>query len=210
MTAVTRKAIRDAWQERARSVFVVISITAGVAALLAFLGSYAILTRELNRGYLATNPASAILHTDFVDERTLAGALADPEVGAAQARRIVFGRIKTGPAQWRTLALFVTPNYGDIHLNKFVREEGAWPPATGDVLIERDAFKVAGTKIGDTITFRTDDGRSHTLRVSGRVHDVGQPQARMENSVYGYITVDTLAQTHREADSRPAPDSSQK
>jgi putative ABC transport system permease protein len=194
MTAISRKALRDVWQEWTRSVFVVISITTGVAALLAFLGSYAILTRELNHGYLATRPASAILHTDSVDKHMLTSVLADPEVGGAQARRIVLGRIKTGPAQWRNLALFVIPNFGDIRLNKFVRDGGAWPPATGEVLIERDAFQVAHVRISDTITFRTDDGQSHTLRVSGRVHDVGQAQARMENSVYGYITVDTLAQ----------------
>jgi putative ABC transport system permease protein len=193
MTAMARKALRDAWQERTRSALVVVTIALGVAALLALLGTYAILTRELNRGYLATNPASAILHTDSVDEHTVSTVLADPEVGAAEARCIIFGRIKTGPAQWRNLALFVIPNYGDMRLNKFVPEQGAWPPAPGDVLIERDAFRVARAGIGDTITFRIADGAPQTLRVSGRVHDVGQPQARMENSVYGYITVDTVA-----------------
>jgi putative ABC transport system permease protein len=193
MTVSAQKAFRDAWQERTRSVLVIFTITIGVAALLAFLGSYAILTRELDRGYLATNPASAILHTDSVDEHMLASALADPEVGIAQARRTVFGRIKVGPGQWRNLALFVIPNFGDIRLNKFVPEEGAWPPATGEVLIERDAFQVARTRIGELISFRVAGGQSHTLRVSGRVHDVGQAQARMENSVYGYITTDTLA-----------------
>jgi putative ABC transport system permease protein len=194
MTASARKALRDAWQERTRSVFVIVTIATGVAALLALLGSYAILTRELNRGYLATNPAPAILHTDSVDEHMLASVLADPEIRAAEARRTVFGRIKTGPAQWRNLALFVIPNYGDMRLNKFVQEEGAWPPATGEVLIERDALLVTRARIGDTITLRTADGLFHTLRVSGRVHDVGQPQARMENSVYGYINVYTLAE----------------
>ena len=32
-----------------------------------------------------------------------------------------------------------------------------------------------------------------TLRVTGSVHDVGQAQARMENVVYGYVTLETLA-----------------
>ena len=79
-----------------------------------------------------------------------------------------------------------------MRLNKFVPEQGAWPPATGDVLIERDAFHVLRAGIGDTIIFRLADAPPQTLRVSGRVHDAGQPQARMENTVYGYITVDTL------------------
>ena len=61
------------------------------------------------------------------------------------------------------------------------------------MLIERDAFRVARAKIGDTMTIRIGQGKEQTLRVSGGVHDVGQPQARMENSVYGYITLDTLA-----------------
>ena len=193
MTAVSRKAFRDAWSERTRSIFVVASITAGVAAVLALLGTYAILTRELNRGYLATNPASAILHTDGVDQRMLDAAAADPDVGVAQARRDVSGRIKTGPGRWHNLLLVVVPNYQDIRLNKFLPEQGAWPPATGEVLIERDAFQVARARVGDVITVRTEHGTQRTLRVSGGVHDVGQAQARMEKSVYGYITTDTLA-----------------
>ena len=194
MTAASRKSFRDAWRERTRSAFVIAAIALGVAAFLALLASYAILTRELNRGYLATNPASAILHTDAVDEHMLASVLADAEVGAAEARRIVSGRFKVGPVQWRNLMLFVVHDYGDIRLNKLMPELGAWPPATGEMLIERDAFQVARAKIGAIATVRTADGQDHTLRVSGRVHDVGQPQARMENSVYGYIALPTLVQ----------------
>ncbi len=194
MTTISRKAFRDAWHERTQSAFVIASIAAGVTAVLALLGSYAVLTRELDRGYLATNPASAILHTEAVDKRMLAAVLTDPEVRTAEARRALFGRIKTGPAQWRNLLLFAIPNYQDIRLNKFVSEQGAWPPATGDMLIERDALHVARVGIGDVVTVRTDHGQPRPLRVSGRVHDVGQPQARMENSVYGYITVATLAE----------------
>ena len=194
MTAAIRKSIHDTWRERARSGFVIAAIALGIAAFLALLASYAILTRELKRGYLATNPASAVLHTDAVDEHMLADVRADPEVGAAGARRMVFGRIKVGPAQWRNLLLIVVRDYDDIRLNKMTPEQGAWPPKTGEMLIERDAVQVAHAKIGDTVMVRTDDRQYHTLRVSGRVHDVGQAQARMENAVYGYITLATLEQ----------------
>lgn len=160
---------------------------------MTLLGGYAILTREVNREYIATNPASAILHIDSIDQQMLTTALSDSDLEAAQSRRMIWGRIKTGPAQWHSLLLFVIPNYRDICVSKFAPEQGAWPPATGDVLIERDAFSVAHARIGDIVTLRIDNGPRHTLRVSGRVHDVGQAQARMENTVYGYITVDTLA-----------------
>ncbi len=194
MTAKFRKAFRDAWQERTRSAFVIVAISAGVAAVVTLLGAYVILTRELNRGYLATNPASAVLHTDGVNERMLAAARTDPEVREIDARGAFFGRVRTGPAQWRNLLLIVIPNFRAIRLDTFVLEKGEWPPATGDMLIERDAVSVARAGIGDTITVRIDRGEPHTLRIAGRVHDVGQAQARMENAVYGYISPATLAQ----------------
>jgi len=49
-------------------------------------------------------------------------------------------------------------------------------------------------RIGDTVVVKTAGSKEQPLRVSGTVHDVGQAQARMENLVYGYITVATLAQ----------------
>ena len=193
MTAPWRKAIRDFLQESTRTALVVLAIAIGISGFAAVLSSYAVLTRELNKGYLATNPASATLHTDAIDDSLISAVLADRDVSDAEARRVLFGRIKTGPAVWRSLAIFVVKDYGNIRLSKFVPEKGAWPPATGEMLIERDAFQVARAKIGDTVTIRLGQGKEQTLRVSGRVHDVGQAQARMENSVYGYITPDTLA-----------------
>lgn len=193
MTALTRKSLCDAWHERTRSAFVIVTIAAGVAAVLTVLGAYVILSREIDRGYAATNPASAVLHADSVDERMLAATRLDPEVGDADARGVVFGRIKSGPTRWHNLLLFVIPDFPKVRLNKFAPEQGAWPPATGDMLIERDAVSVARAGIGDTVTLRTDHGQPQTLHISGRVHDVGQAQARMENAVYGYITPDTLA-----------------
>lgn len=194
MTTPWRKTIRDFRQESARTLLVVAAIAVGITAFAAVLSAYAVLTRELDKGYLATNPASAILRTDRVDDALIATVLADQDVSDAEAHRTVYGLIKAGPAQWRTLVLFVIKDYGNIRISKLTPDQGAWPPATGEVLIERDAFRVAHAKTGDTITIRIGRGKEQTLRVSGGVHDVGQAQARMENCVYGYITLDTLAE----------------
>jgi putative ABC transport system permease protein len=193
MTAPSRKAIRDFWQERTRTALVVLAIAIGLSGFATVLSAYAVLTRELDKGYLATNPASVTLYTDAVDDSLISAVLSDRDVSDAEARRVLSGRIKTGPATWRSLTIFVVKDYENIRLSKFVPEQGAWPPATGEMLIERDAFRVAHAKIGDTVTIRLGQGKEQTLHVTGRVHDVGQPQARMENSVYGYITLDTLA-----------------
>src|SRR5437016_1950190 len=193
MIAPWQKVIRDFWQESTRTVLVVAAIAIGISAFAAVLSAYAVLTRELDKGYLATNPASATLHTDGIDDALIAAVLANRDVSDAEARRVLHGRIKRGPAEWRNLTIFVVKDYGNIRVSKLLPEQGAWPPAAGEILIERDAFQVAHVKIGDTVTLRLGQGKEQTLHLTGRVHDVGQAQARMENSVYGYITLVTLA-----------------
>ena len=194
MNTIWRKAIRDFWNERARTVLVVLAIALGISAFSAVLSSYAILTRELDLAYLATNPASAVIRVEAIDDELVKAILQNPEVSDAEPRRTIRGQIKAGPVQWRNLMLFVVKDYGDVRVSKLVPEEGAWPPAKGEILIERDAFQVAKAKIGDALTVKTANGVEQPLVVSGGVHDVGQAQARMENMVYGYINLDTLVQ----------------
>ena len=193
MTTPRRKVVRDFWQERTRSALVVAAIALGIAAFSAVLSSYAVLNRELNEGYLATNPASATLRTDSIDDDLLKAVAGNQGIAAAEARRVTGGRIKSGPGQWRSLLLFVVKDYADIRVGTITHEAGAWPPGKGEILIERDAFQVAKARIGDTVTVKMPKGDFQTLRVTGGVHDVGQAQARMENIVYGYITLETLA-----------------
>src|SRR5215211_1075114 len=167
MTTLWRKAIRDFWQERARTVLVVLAIALGISAFAAVMSSYTILTRELDLGYLATNPASAVLRVDSIDNDLVKAILQNPEVSDAEPRRTISGQIKAGPVQWRNLMLFVVENYGDIRVNKLEPEQGAWPPATGEILIERDAFQVARANIGDVVTVKTADGVEQPLVISG-------------------------------------------
>lgn len=186
--------MRDFWHERARTILVILAIALGIAAFAAVMSSYAILTRELDRGYLATNPASAVLRVDSIDDDLVAAVLQNKDVRHAEPRRMITGQIKSGPMRWRNLVLFVVKDYGDIRVSKLEPERGAWPPATGEILVERDAFQVIGASIGDAVTVKTANGVEQPLVISGRVHDVGQAQARMENIVYAYANLDTLVQ----------------
>src|SRR5215211_2820362 len=198
MNTLWRKAIRDFWHERARTALVVLAIALGISAFAAVLSSYAILTRELDRGYLETNPASAVFRVDSIDDDLVKAILQNPEVSDAEPRRTISGQIKAGPVQWRNLMLFVVEDYGNIRVSKLVPERGAWPPGNGEMLIERDAFQVARVSIGDAVTVKTANGIEQPLVISGSVHDVGQAQARMENIVYGYINLATLVQLGEE------------
>ena len=74
MTTLWSKVARDTWRParrsptgeggvRTRATLVVLAISIGLSGFFAVLATYAILRREINRGYLETNPASAVLRT---------------------------------------------------------------------------------------------------------------------------------------------------
>ena len=125
MTTPWRKAMRDFWHERARTMLVILAIALGISAFAAVMSSYAILTRELDRGYLATNPASAVLRVDSIDDELVAAVLQNKDVSHAEPRRAISGQIKSGPMRWRNLVLFVVKDYGDIRVSKLEPERGA-------------------------------------------------------------------------------------
>jgi putative ABC transport system permease protein len=194
VTTPWHKVVRDVWRERTRGILVVLAIAVGVTGFFAVLSTRAILRRELNRGYLATNPASAVLMTDAIDDALLASVVARDDVEDADARRVVTGSLRIGPGEWRHFIFFVVRDFERLRINVVTSDGGEWPPRPGAVVIERDAFQVAKARLGDTILVKTAAGRDRRLRVSGGAHDPAQAQARMENIVYGYITAETAAQ----------------
>jgi putative ABC transport system permease protein len=80
-----------------------------------------------------------------------------------------------------------------------VPEIGAWPPAEGGILIERQALSVLGARIGQQATIKIPDDIGKAFRITGLVHDIVLPQAEMENVVYGYISLSSLARLGEES-----------
>ena len=158
------KAVRDLERERGRTLLVVLAIALGIAGFGAVLSSYAVLTRELNLAYLATNPASATIDTDRVDAALLDALRRQAGVADVEARRSLQARIRARPGDWRGLVLFVVPDFGGSRISTLVPQQGAWPPAPGELLIERDALQVVHASLGDSVTIRTTEGatRSNT------------------------------------------------
>ena len=193
MNTLWRKAMRDLRKERFRSLSIVLSLAMGIAGFFAVLASHAILTRALNDGYLATNPPSATLAVDRLDDDAIRAAASTPGVESVEPRRVLHGRIRSGPARWQNLALFVRPSFERSQIGTVSLESGAWPSRPDEIAIERDALQVARANIGDRAILRTESGTERPVRVTGSIHDVGQAQARMENLVYGYVGSDMLA-----------------
>jgi len=187
-----KKIIRDLWMNRGRSLLVVSAITVGMIGVSAVLCAYSILVRELDANYMRTNPASAIIVIDAVDENLLKTVQQLPGVGSVEARGFFQARIMVDRDEWKTLLLHVIDDFDAMRISKSKREQGDWPPRTGDILIERVALRVARKSIGDDVNVCLPGGSERKLRISGTIHDPGEAPAWMEGLVYGYVTRETL------------------
>lgn len=186
-----RKVMRDIQANLGQVALVVCAIAVGVFSVGWFTSSYGILSRELEENYLATNPASAILYMDTISPDVIETIQSRSDILDAEAVGMLQGRIRVGD-EWRTFELFVRQDYQNKRINQLVPEDGAFPPPSGEILIERAALIVADADIGDEIQVQLQD-RELTLPVAGTLHDLNLAPAWQENKVYAYATEETLA-----------------
>lgn len=199
-----QKVMRELWRNRLRTLLVVLSIAVGVTAIGAVATTYTIVTRDLPANYARVNPADIKLFAEPFDEGLVQVVRDVPGVAAAEGRRVVNVRLQVRqnaptsdgqarPPVWRDLQLFAVADYDDIQIAKIWPEAGDWPADERELLIERAALAQTGARVGDSVLVEAPNGTQRQLTISGLVHDLNQPSARFVNSIYGYVTFETLA-----------------
>jgi len=149
-----RKLLRDLRAAKGRMVMMVIAIAVGIFGVGTILSAYTILTREISRNYLSTNPASAFLEMDKVDDSFVDSVRHRPGIADVEASSTVMARIETKPGEWMPLLLFVVKDFNGMRINTFQPESGAWPPPEGSILMERVALPLVNAKVGDDLKFK--------------------------------------------------------
>ncbi len=188
------KLLRDMITMRGRMLLMAAAIGLSVLGIGAVMSAFTILTREIRRNYLGTNPASATVEVaGGVDEELLNRVRRLPDISDAQARSSVLARFQARSGVWQPLLLFVVKDFDGMRIATFAPESGAWPPPTATILLERTVLPLFGLKVGDLIAVKTPHGPRREIRVSGTVHDPGLAPAWQEQMGYGYVTLDTLA-----------------
>jgi putative ABC transport system permease protein len=188
-----RKVLADLTLSRARTVLVVLSIAIGVFAVGSMLTSRVVLERGINDAFGAANSASAVLLTEPFGPDLVEAAKAQPGIADAEGRATLPVRLQTGD-DWSNLRLNAIADFDDIRIDRVISETGSWPPAAGEVVLERASIGATGAEPGDQVVIETPDGARHTLTVSGAAWDPGTVDpATADGTLYGYIRMETLA-----------------
>ncbi|MGA8810701.1 MAG: ABC transporter permease, partial [Thermoanaerobaculia bacterium] len=184
-----RKVLRDIAGTPLRTSLAVAAMVAGAFGVSMILTSYSILTRELKTTYSDTRPASAILILDgAVTDALVDAARRVPGVAEAEARPVIYARVRVGKDQWMPLILFVVRDFRGLRMDRFVPDAGAWPPGDGEMLIERASLPVTRANVGDRVVVRVADQGERTIRIAGTVHAAGLAPGWMEHAATGFVT----------------------
>ena len=192
------KVARDLFFARGRVAIMIVALAAGVTAVGAVTGAREIVQREMRVSYLGTHPASATL---AIPGGAGAGALrtarSRPGVLDAALRARAGARMTLPTGRRVPLLLFIAPARDPMTVAGFTPERGHWPPADGEVLLERSSLEPFGLRPNDRVELETPDGGRATVRVGGVVRDGAVSPSSQEGAAYGYATPALLARLGR-------------
>ncbi|MEW6651791.1 MAG: FtsX-like permease family protein, partial [Chloroflexota bacterium] len=190
-----KKVYRDLWNNRSRTILVILSIAVGVFAIGLISATRQALVESLNAQFVAIQPADIILKTEPGLSRDFVSGIRNMRgVREAEGRRSLALRISMdGKGEtWRDLTVYSMDDYNDQRLFLVHQQDGIWPPEKGQVLLERASMDYIGVQPGDQILVKTPGGREFNLQVTGRVHDLYRIPPIIEGWIFGYVSKDTL------------------
>ena len=187
-----RMAFRDLFNNRKKSVLALLAILVGMIAFGTMLFSNELITNEITTTYSSINPSSATLNVDKVDERMIKLTKEFEGITGYETKSFHQLRGKDAKGNWKTVELFSAENYANLRINKVFAMDGKKNPKKDEMLIERDAMLVADKGINDTLTVQLPNKVEKKLSISGVVNDISVHPATMHNTIYAYVSPETL------------------
>lgn len=190
------KVFADLWGNKVRSLLVIASIAVGLFAVGMIASMHAILSKDMENGYRAINPANIQILASPFDE-DLVERIENLE-GVRQAEGIhnVGLQLKTGENEWSESEIRAIPDIADKQIGQVKLEEGIWPPGEREIVVERYKLGELNAQLGDIITVELWSGKKREMRLVGIVQDqtIGatRPGGFFLSPIQGYTTLESL------------------
>ena len=185
----TTKILRDLWLNRSQTLLMVLAIAVGTAAFGLMLTGGWVLAENLRAQYASTRPAHVVLDISQFNETLLEDVRSMRGVEAAEARRLIRARIKTGPDKWATLDLEVAPDLAAIGINRLLPPASPSSGARSKTLhLEQSLAALSTLAPGDTATLRWVDGKATDFTVGAWVNDLSRLPSGISYVANGYTS----------------------
>jgi putative ABC transport system permease protein len=174
MSISFRKVWRDLWNNKARTLLVVLSIAVGVMALGMTTASNSLLQRQMALSRATSHKPHARINLALpVDDDIVAAIAAMPQVAEAEGRIIT--NISWKPqleGRWLDAVLTVSPDFAHQVFDIIDLKQGHWP-AADEVMIEQNHLAFYGAQFNGILYIQVNE-RAVPLKVVGTVRDPQQ------------------------------------
>ncbi|KAA3646504.1 MAG: ABC transporter permease [Chloroflexi bacterium] len=187
------KVRRDLWQNKGRTILVVLSIAVGVMAIGMITSSNFLLNRQMTESHLSSNPSHAWLYLNGnVDESTVRSLARTDGVAQMEGFTDIGVEWKASPdGEWRDGRIIMIEDYDDQLFDQFKLLNGIWP---NDNSVAIEFNSVAGWNtpdVGGTVYFNVND-RARPMVVGGMLRDPFQFPPPFNTDPAFYVTRDVL------------------
>lgn len=193
------KLLRDLRGTWARIVLIILALSITLVVFSGILYARGITGREMQRAYLSTNPASAtILFERGLDadqmEVIAAEVRKQPGIIDAAARTQLTLQVQQEGGGWgpNPLQIFVAMPNDPMRIEKFEVEQGSWPPAAGEIQIDRSSFDLLNLKVGEAVVVQAPNREATSLRISGEAYYPALAPSFQEQKGHGFISAASL------------------
>lgn len=191
-----RKVLADLWENKARTILVVLSIAIGVFAVGMISGTYVIISQDLDLSYASANPANIEIITNPFEENYVNSVARLDGVEDAEARRDVNVRVQKASGDWDVLTFRVLPDFEKTAIDKLLPLEGKQVPARKEALFEIKTLESLGAVVGDKLLIELADGSDLEIKVAGAVMDRTLGYGAFMGDRTAYIQEETLDWLH--------------
>ena len=192
-----RKVISDLWENKMRTMLVVVSIAVGVFSVGMIAGAYSIISNDMSVSYAASQPANIDITTDAFDADFVSSIQHLSGVQAVEGRRYITLQARIPGGQWVSLDMIAVTDFKQSKLNLLIPLQGSADPANRQVLLERGAVKKLPAVPGDILEFKLPDGTIKSMPVAGVVLDQTTNAGDFLSPPLAFITFDTLEWLHQ-------------
>ncbi|MEK7785909.1 MAG: hypothetical protein AAB658_10895, partial [Chloroflexota bacterium] len=193
MNVAFRKVWRDLWNNKGRTLLVVLSIGVGVLALGMITASNTLLARQMTISQKASNPSNVILYLNgLIDDETVKSIDRLPEV--VDAEGVASMNIRWKPAldaEWEQATLIALDDYDHQKFDLVELRSGQWPISDLAAIEFNHVAPYKVPAVGGTVYFEVND-KPKPVQIGGTVRDPQQFPPPFAQQPAFYVTRDTL------------------
>ena len=194
MSVAFRKVWRDLWNNKGRTLLVVLSIAVGVLALGMITTSNSLLGQQMSAAQIASRPSNVILYLGpGIDDETVKSLARLPDIVAAEGVSSLSLRWKpTLDAEWQPASLVALDDYEHQRFDVLELRSGAWPEGNRVAVEFNHVAPYHVPAAGGTIYFEVNE-RPRAVQIAGTLRDPRQFPPPFTSQPTFYVTRAELA-----------------